>query len=282
MSESRVSPPYRLRLLGMELARLRAARGMTGAQVAHVAGVTPSALSRLERGRNTYVTAGDVRRLLDCYQASTQDETTCLRLVAEGRGTPYWEPYERAGALSEPVEYVALETEAREVRYWHPLMVPTLLQTFAYAQELLAAQHTDPAMVQLRARARMARQWIIRCGDPARLRVIVGEDALRLPVGETAVMRGQLVRLLDDAALPHVSVRVLPRSVGAHPGMAGGFVLLTLPPLGDVLFVESGGGLLVEDGPGVAACSAVFGQLDDLALSEKESAALMLRVLRES
>ncbi|TDC87581.1 hypothetical protein E1292_46525 [Nonomuraea deserti] len=60
-----------------------------------------------------------MRLLLDCCQAGHADRAECLRLVFEGRATPYWEPFQRA--LIEPVEYVTLETEAPEVRYWHML-----------------------------------------------------------------------------------------------------------------------------------------------------------------
>ncbi|MET7331056.1 helix-turn-helix transcriptional regulator [Nonomuraea sp. NPDC005650] len=70
MPESRISPPVRRLQPGMLLSQLREERGLTGPQVAEQTGVTPSALSRLECGKNSYVTPGDVRSLLDLYDAN--------------------------------------------------------------------------------------------------------------------------------------------------------------------------------------------------------------------
>ncbi|MFI7131577.1 helix-turn-helix domain-containing protein [Nonomuraea sp. NPDC050153] len=282
MPESRISPPYRLSVLGMRLAQLREARHLTGAQVAQRTGVTPSALSRLERGKNSYVTPGDVRLLLDLYDGDDDVREECLELVADARLTPYWAPYRRA--LGELEEYVALETEARHIRYWHPLLIPGLLQTDAYAREVIAAERfdDDPSLVRLKVRARLARQWIVRCDhDPVHVHALLAEGVLRQNVGGPAVMREQLDRLVQEAGRPNVTVRVIPQAVGAHPGLAGGFVLLNLPWLGDTLFIEAGGGGVVDRGPRVQEYGRLLSRLQAMALPDKESAALIAHVAEE-
>ncbi len=281
MSESRVSPPYRLRLLGVRLARLREARGLTGAQVAQQTGFTPSALSRLERGKNRYVTPGDVRLLLDLYDGDQKVREECLDLVASARVTPYWAPHRRA--LGELEEYVALETEAQQIRYWHPLLIPGLFQTEAYAHAVISADWFDhePSLVRLKARARLARQWIVRCDDPVHVHAVIAEGVLRQHVGGPVVMREQLDRLVEEAARPNVTVQVLPREVGAHPGMAGGFVLLSMPWLGEALFIEAGGGGVLDRGPRVREYGRLLSRLQALALPGEESAAFIARVAEE-
>ncbi|MEW1845908.1 helix-turn-helix transcriptional regulator [Nonomuraea angiospora] len=281
MPESRISPPVRRLQLGMLLSRLREERGLTGPQVAEQTGVTPSALSRLERGKNSYVTPGDVRLLLDLYDADEDVREESMDLIASARATPYWAPYRRA--LGELEEYVSLETEARHIRYWHPLLIPGLLQTEAYAREVIAADrfNDDASLVQLKVRARLARQWIVRCDDPVNVHVVIAESALWQPIGKPAVMRGQLDHLVQTAARPNITIQVLPRAAGAHPGMAGGFVLLTLPWLGDALFIEAGSGGVVDRGPRVREYGRLLSRLQAMALPGEESAAYIAHVAEE-
>ncbi|MEV0236792.1 helix-turn-helix transcriptional regulator [Nonomuraea sp. NPDC050786] len=265
----------------MRLAQLREARHLTGAQVAQQTGVTQSALSRLERGKNSYVTPGDVRLLLDLYDANEDVREETLHLIASARLTPYWAPHRRAlGALE---EYVALETEAQHIRYWQPLLIPGLLQTEAYAHAVIAADRfdDDASLVRLKVRARLARQWIVFGDDPVQLHVVVAEDALRQRVGDPQVMRDQLDRLVREAGRPNVTIQVLPRAVGAHPGMAGGFVLLNLPWLGDALFIEAGAGGVVDRGPRVREYGRLLGRLQSMALPGEESAAFIAQVAEE-
>ncbi|WP_162795845.1 helix-turn-helix domain-containing protein [Nonomuraea lactucae] len=277
----RISPPIRLLQLGQTLQGLREQAGLTGQQVAERTGITSSALSRLERGQNRYATAGDVHTLLNLYGAEPDRRQECLRLVTTARITPYWAEHRRG--LGGLVEYVAYETEAELIRYWHPVLVPGLLQTEEYAWAVLTALRfdDDPSVVALKVRARLARQWITRCPTPAQVHAIVAEGALRQPIGGPEVLRGQLDRLAQEALMPHITVQVLPNSVGAHPGMSGGFVLLSLPSMGDALFVESGGGGIIDrDEQRVEDSGRVFGRLSDMALSPDESAQLISDIAR--
>jgi Domain of unknown function (DUF5753) len=58
--------------------------------------------------------------------------------------------------------------------------------------------------------------------------VVLGEEALRRTVGSRQVQRGQLLRLRELAALPNVTVQVMPLSGGAHPALGMSFNLLDL------------------------------------------------------
>ncbi len=64
--------------------------------------------------------------------------------------------------------------------------------------------------------------------EPLSLHVVLDEAVLHRPVGGSRVMVGQLCRLLDDGQRDNIDIRVLPFHVGAHPAVAGAFVLLDL------------------------------------------------------
>lgn len=71
-----------------------------------------------------------------------------------------------------------------------------------------------------------------------------GGAVIRRAVGGTAVMRAQLARITELAALPHVSVQVLPFSAGVHPAMEGPFRILGFPGPDDpdVVYLENQAG----------------------------------------
>jgi hypothetical protein len=91
-----------------------------------------------------------------------------------------------------------------------------------------------------RVRLRMARQILLTREHPPRLWAVIDEAALRRPVGGPGVMKGQVARLLDAAALPNVTLQILPLDVGAHPAMVGSFSVLRFPDqeLPDVVYLE--------------------------------------------
>jgi hypothetical protein len=66
------------------------------------------------------------------------------------------------------------------------------------------------------------------------------ESVLRRPVGGPGVMRGQLRRLLEVAAMPHVTVQVMPFARGGQAGENGSFTLLRFAErdLPDVVYIE--------------------------------------------
>jgi hypothetical protein len=63
----------------------------------------------------------------------------------------------------------------------------------------------------------MERQTLLTGDNPLHLWAIMDEAAVRRVVGGRTVMRAQLARLQEAAALPHVTVQVIPYEAGAHP-----------------------------------------------------------------
>ena len=58
-------------------------------------------------------------------------------------------------------------------------------------------------------------------------------------VGGTDIMRAQLNRLIEIAALPNVTIQVIPFEVGAHAALDSNFAILDFAaPVGSVVYVE--------------------------------------------
>jgi hypothetical protein len=168
---------------------------------------------------------------------------------------------------------------------YESLFVPGLLQTEDNARAALQAGSptTPPDQVRQLAEARMSRQAVLAREQPLRLWAITDEAALRRLVGGRAIMREQLEYMADRAALPHVTLQVIPYDVGAHPGMAGSFAVLRFEPGGaDVVYVEGqASDLFLEREADVRRYNGIFEHLRALALPPAGSVELIRAAARE-
>ena len=103
------------------------------------------------------------------------------------------------------------------------------------------------------------------------------EAVLRRPYGGAAVMRAQLRRLVEAAALPHVTLQVVPFARGGHAGASGSFSVLRFQErdLPDVVYIEQlTSALYLDQRPDVEHYLEVVDQLSGEALTPAETAAL--------
>jgi hypothetical protein len=158
-------------------------------------------------------------------------------------------------------------------------LIPGLLQTEEYGRALLehtfglGAKEVDKVWA-----VRQHRQELHDREDPPEMLFVVDESALRRDVGRGHVMHRQLERLKEFAAEPHISLQVLTFTCGAHPGMAGNFVLLefTDPTLDDLVHLESIDEITIRDDTQlIAQYTDRFSQLEELALPTDESNVLL-------
>jgi hypothetical protein len=148
------------------------------------------------------------------------------------------------------------------------------LQTEGYMRAVMHASVSVPEDgVEPRVAARLARQSLLRRRyRPPYLIFVIDEQVLRRPVGGRAVMHEQLLHLVFLTAQPHVTLRVVPLSAGAHAGMNGPFWLLEHTDRPPVVYLENEtSSLFLEDAKDIVAYRLILAKLADIALDEGQS-----------
>ncbi|HEX5201778.1 MAG TPA: helix-turn-helix transcriptional regulator [Actinoplanes sp.] len=215
--------------LSARLRELRASQGLSPAEVAERLDWPESAVEEMESGRSL-PSPRRLEELLELYglDGPTAENLLLLDHIARSR---FW--WARHGMSEAYQDFVAYESEATRIGVYQPLVVPGLLQTRRYAMAaaatILRLSEDDPG-VAARADVRLERQsrvaGRVTAGDWVEIVAIVDEVVLRRRIGGADVMREQLDHLAEQAALPHVTLVVLPTGLGGHPGLGGVFELL--------------------------------------------------------
>ena len=269
----------RRRMLGRRLRRMREGSGFTLDEVAPKLYCSVSKLARVEAGQQG-IDPHLVKSMLDLYDVGGDRWTETLRLAEEARKRPWWAQYR----LGEDFGYVQFETDADQVQEYTPAYVPGLLQTRDYARILFTSGVVEWTDEQLAAQleVRMIRQRRLSDdANPLQFVAVVGEAALRNPIGGPDVMRTQLARMAEAAALRTVTLQVLPARCGPHASLASGFFVLSFGELGepDMAYVEHAlGAAHLEGEQEVLLARNKFDQLRTLALGPADSLALLREI----
>jgi transcriptional regulator with XRE-family HTH domain len=268
----------RQRRLARMLRRLREDADLTIEEVAKQLGLSPSTLSRIETAQVS-VRASDLRQLLEIYEIPGAQRDQLLELAQEERRQrPWWNKYKDFPAAALP----SVERGAASILQYSLQLIPGLLQTEAYAREVLKAIPSDAAVdVERRVEFRMKRQELLTDVQAPRLWVVLDEAVLQRPVGGRQVMDEQLQRLIDAAAPPKVTIQVLPFRVGVHAGMDGEFTILSYddPADPDVVYLETTAGQHFDESAAVSRrYNAIFDELRAAALNPAESIRTLVNV----
>lgn len=266
------SPTTRKRRLGGELRRLRNAAGVTAETAAAELDCSLAKIRHLEGGRNA-PGKSDLRALLDLYGADEEIRGVLEAIRKEAAKPGWWSTMRLPKWLA---SYVGAETDAHTVSTFQLELVPGLLQIESYIRSLYSV--ADGADVDRHISTRARRQERLRATEnPLQLNVVISEAVLhRIAAAEYA--KEQFRHLIDMSGLPNVTLRVLPFSAGLHTSMAGGFVLLDFDPdvaLPACYFEYVGGGQLVDIDDVVKRMAAKFAELQQMAMSEEDSIALI-------
>jgi transcriptional regulator with XRE-family HTH domain len=276
------SPTVRRKRLSIELRRLREQAGLTCEDVGQRLECSGTRISRMETGR-IGARPGDVRELLEIYGVTGAEADSLVQLARDARRKGWWHAYGRA--LPSWLEaYIGLESEAARLRDFQPLVVPGLLQTEGYARAVLrAAPYAGRGQdIDRQVALRMQRQVILGQASPPDLCVVLSESVLRVHVGGPAVMRGQLRRLAGTAALPNVTLQVLPFTTAAHAQPISPFTMLEFADPADpaVVYIEHlTGSLFVENEDEIRRYRAAFDHLRAEALGTGQSAGLIAELM---
>jgi transcriptional regulator with XRE-family HTH domain len=240
-SEPRAGPGVLRMLLGAQLRRLRQAAGVTPEQAGYEIRASRSKISRMEHGRVGFKQR-DVADLLTMYGVTDDlSRSGILSLAQQANAQGWWSKY--GDILPDWFEaYLGLEAAATLIRTFELQFVHGLFQTEDYARAVTMLGHRAAPTGELdrRVSLRMKRQDLLQGDDAPRVWSVMDEAALRRPVGGHQVMRKQLDRLVEVAALPRVTVQVVPFRRGGHAGAGGSFTVLRFgqPDLPDVAYIE--------------------------------------------
>ncbi len=167
------------------------------------------------------------------------------------------------------------EMNTATIRVWSPGAIDGLLQTENYARMTIsAAPMVAPEKVAERVANRMARQRrVLFRDDPPRAWFLVDVTSLRRMSASNPVMSAQLRRLLEVAALPNVTLQVVPECM--HAGLLGGFIVAD-----GAAYAESvHAGQIYADEETVSSMNARFDSIRSEAMRASESQALIREML---
>lgn len=282
----RISPTVRRKRLGFELQRLRDAAGLTGDQVAKsMEWAAASKTYRMEKGE-IGVQAADLRALIELYGVTDPELVEALKQLArEGRQRGWWAPYNDV-LNRNYATYIGLEAGASELRCYEALVFQGLIQTEAYARALFQAYSPNVLTpgIDRKVALRMDRQARIGGPDPLRLVMVVDESVILRRVGGKQVMYEQLTHIKGLIESEAISFRVIPLTVGAHPGMTPSFTYIHFEDERDpdCVYVEGLAGDTYIEGDHVEAYRLAFEAVRSAALDAVASLELIQQAIYDN
>ncbi|GAB7047634.1 helix-turn-helix domain-containing protein [Catenuloplanes indicus] len=208
------SPAVARRRLRLALRRAREIIGYTQQQVADEMEWSISKVMRIESGEVT-ISVNDTRSLLSYLGVTDRDEVNRLiQSARDAKKRAWWDE----GRFREQLplalrQLIQFETEARTIRYFHPMFIPGPLQTPGYVETLLGLyRDTLPAdWVDTRIEARLLRRKaFLERTDKPRVMLLLDESVLLRTMGDASMLATQLFDLHSLAIQGRVTVRVIP------------------------------------------------------------------------
>ncbi|MGA5132937.1 helix-turn-helix domain-containing protein [Streptomyces olivoreticuli] len=247
--------------------------GLDGKDLAVACGWHPSKVSRISTAK-TAPSADDIR--VWCRACGAEDQTddfiASLRAV-EGMWIE-WRRMERAGLRRAQESVLPLFERTRRFRSYSSWLVPGLIQTSGYTEDVLCAVQRRRVTVDDVADAvavRMERQRVLYEGNRC-FAFLMEESVLRNGLGEPDTQLEQLERLLTLGSLPNVSLGVVPTRLGRSRMPVEGFWIYDTAQVN----VELVSGYLTLTQPSeVGAYADTFAMLADMAVYGAKARALI-------
>ncbi|NUP74560.1 MAG: helix-turn-helix domain-containing protein [Sinomonas sp.] len=253
-----------------ELRRLRTTRGLSLRALADAVGWDPSHFRKLESGE----TPGgpEVAEALDQFYG-TPGLLLAMWEMALADPTQFKQQYRR---------YMMREAEAVSLWQYSVSIVPGLLQTDAYAREVLTVGGYKGKELDQQVAARTGRRMLLEGDDAPPFRALMAETVLRTPPRDAGASREQLDYLLEMSERPNVTLQVLPDRSGLHGLVSTDVMFLRLTDGTTVAYTENAcRGELIEQNATVERLQRAYDAMRDQALIPAESRKFILRMLEE-
>ncbi|WP_254886213.1 helix-turn-helix transcriptional regulator [Streptomyces sp. NA02950] len=256
--EGSSQPPMSWRYCGNQLKMWRTQAGVTREELAKEANYEFESIKSMEQGRR--------KPTLRVLEVADQMFGARGLLIAANE---YLKP-EKFASYSQ--DFMRYEAEAIVVNWFEALIIPGLLQTEAYAWELIGdhCPPLDDETIEARVAARLERQALLEKQTRA-FTFVIGETGVRFPIGSKETHVRQLQHLLHVGKRRNVTVQVV-RFGGSHPGLLGPFVLLETPDHEHLAYEEGQTtGVLYADPAKVSVVTQRHAMILRAALSPEES-----------
>ncbi|MFI9610534.1 helix-turn-helix domain-containing protein [Streptomyces sp. NPDC052023] len=251
---------------GYELRRHREAAGLTQRQLGEIINYTGSLVGQIETARKLPTPAFSER--VDAALGTGGLLSRLTELVLRSQ-LPAW--------FQQTAE---LQSRATEICCFEMNLVHGLVQADGYARAVLGV--LDQTDLDDRTAVRLARQHIFEQAEPPIFWLILSEAALYQEIGGREPMRQQLAHLLSFEGNPRINMQVLPFTAGAHAGLQGSFDIYRFPSDPAIVYTEGyGSGHPTANPDTVRDCSLRYDHLQAAALSLRDSAELIRRVMEE-
>lgn len=203
-----------LSTLGARLRELRQDAGLSGRDLAQLAGWHPSKISKIEHGKQTPM-VNDI--MTWCAHCNADDQKADLIAAVRAVEGMYieWRRINRNGLLFTQQRLHDLWRRTTWFRIYESFLIPGAMQTPEYAHAVFASFQQRlglPDDVDDATQDRLGRQDALRQPD-RRFAVVLEESVLRSRVGGREVMAAQLGHLLRLGSLPTVAIGVIPLDI---------------------------------------------------------------------
>ncbi|WP_447042049.1 DUF5753 domain-containing protein [Streptomyces sp. DSM 118878] len=148
--------------------------------------------------------------------------------LADSTGTGWWTAYK--GQLpASALDLAELESEAAQLCSYESLFLPGLFQVEDYTRAIFEVSDnvSSAAEIETAVRFRSGRQRVLTNDRPPRVHAVIHEAALHMRFGGAQVMHKQLLRLVELARLPHVTIQIMPFTAVAISALTTPFCHIT-------------------------------------------------------
>ena len=268
-------------LLARRLRELRAAAFPSGSALARHLGWHQTRVSKLEQGGQR-PSDDDLNVWAEAVGATKDqlDELYELASAARIEYATFGQRYRRhGGAVAEQETTTSEDAASARIAEFQPAMIPGLLQTAAYARDVLtrpcgpASAGVSHDEIEQIVGKRVERQQILY-NPLQRIQLVMGEAALHTRFGATETLIGQLDRLLALTGYSGVEIGVVPFTATMPVFPLTNFLLYD-----DHVLIESiTAQQRLDSADDIAAYESYFTELQEVAVTGKQLEMLLLQV----
>ena len=171
------------------------------------------------------MSSADVRAMLHFYGVQDRAKTDDILAMTRAKEDAWWDEY-RSGYRPEFLQYLAFEDSATRIRQFISFVIPGLLQTEEFMRAFFAGYMHSEEWIERGVKVRSRRQRALAPEQGKEALFIIDESALHRWIGGADVTRRQFDHLRQVAKQPNLDIRIVPFSLGMHPGMRASFTIL--------------------------------------------------------